>query len=87
MLEAFLRVAHPEHFPPATLIGPFRDLCRQRVGTQQEILSQELVTELHDLVEYANRFHHDTNPAYQTEIINDGELQGFVRRALMFATR
>ncbi len=45
------------------------------------------MTELHDLVEYGNRFHHDTNPAYQTEVINDGELQGFVGRALAFATR
>jgi wobble nucleotide-excising tRNase len=87
VLEAFLRVAHPEYFPPGTLIGQFRDRCKQRVGSPQEILNQRLVTELHDLVEYANRFHHDTNQAYQTEIINDGELQGFVRRALGFATR
>ena len=87
VLEAFLRVDCPEHFPPETLLGAFRDRCRQRVGTPQEIISQQLVTELHDVVEYANRFHHDTNPAYETEIINDGELQGFVRRALRFKTR
>lgn len=87
VLEAFLRVAHPEDFPPGTLLGPFREKCRQRVGTAQEILSQQLVAELQNLVDYANRFHHDTNPAYLTEIINDIELQGFVRRALAFATR
>ncbi len=39
------------------------------------------------LKEYANRFHHDTNPAWETEVINDGELRSFVQRALDFARR
>ncbi len=87
VLEGFLRVARPEHFPAGTLLGQFRERCRRQLGTGQEILNPQLVQDLHDLVEYANRFHHDTNAAYQTEIINDGELQGFVTRALTFATR
>lgn len=87
LLEAFLRVACPEHFRPGTLLGPFRGLCEQRAGTPQEVLSQNNVQELRDLVEYANRFHHDTNPAWETENINDGELGGFVTRVLRFATR
>ena len=84
VLEAFLRVACPEHFPPGTLLGPFRNLCSQRVGTPQEILDAQATQELRDLVEYANRFHHDTNAAWETEAINDGELAGFVGRALSF---
>jgi len=84
LLEAFLRVAIPEHFPPGTLLGAFRNLCAQRVGTPQQILHPQAIRELQDLTEYANRFHHDTNAAWQTEAINDGELQGFVRRALRF---
>lgn len=87
LLEAFLRVACPEHFPPGTLLGPFRGLCEQRAGTGQEILTQQDTQELRDLVEYANRFHHDTNPAWETEAINDGELSGFVNRAIRFAKR
>ena len=86
LLEAFLRVACPEYFPPGTLLGPFRNLCAQRVGTSQQVLDAQAVQELGDLVEYANRFHHDTNVAWETEAINDGELQGFVRRGLRFAT-
>jgi len=85
LLEAFLRVACPEYFPPGTLLGPFRNLCSQRVGTPQQILDAQDTAELGDLIEYANRFHHDTNAAWETEQINDGELQGFVRRALSFA--
>ena len=37
-----------------------------------------------DIVEYGNRFHHDTNPAWQTEEINSTELLGFVQRTLAF---
>jgi wobble nucleotide-excising tRNase len=86
-LEAFFRVAYPEHYPPGTLLGPFRGLCGQRVGTPQEILSQADIYELRDIVDYANLFHHDTNPAWETEVINSTQLEGFVRRALEFAKR
>ena len=84
-LEKFLRVACPEYFPPDTLLGPFLNVCQQRVGTSQEILGDAATQELREVVEYANRFHHDTNPAWETEAINDGELQGFVQRTLNFA--
>jgi wobble nucleotide-excising tRNase len=83
-LEGFLRAACPEYFRPGTLLGPFLNLCGQRVGTPQQILDAQATQELDDLVEYANRFHHDTNAAWETEAINDGELAGFVRRALDF---
>ncbi len=87
VLEAFCRVAFPEHFPPGTLLGVFRGLCAQRVGTDQQILDDDDLQELLDLTEYANRFHHDTNKAWKTETINDTELVGFVRRALAFTRR
>jgi len=86
-LEAFLRVARPEHFPPGTLLGPFLGLCRQRVGQAGEVLDAAATRELGELVEYANRFHHGTNPAWETEAINDAELRSFVERALAFARR
>lgn len=86
-LEAFLRVAFPEQFPPGTLLGPFLNACEQRVETSQRILDRAATQELREIVEYANKFHHDTNPAWETETINDGELRGFVDRALRFARR
>src|SRR5690606_14243944 len=30
ILESFMRVAYPEHFPPGTLLGPFIGLCDHR---------------------------------------------------------
>jgi len=86
-LEAFFRVAYPEHYPPGTLLGPFRGTCSQRVGTAQAILSQLDIDELRDIVDYANLFHHDSNPAWETEVINSTQLEGFVRRTLVFAKR
>jgi wobble nucleotide-excising tRNase len=87
LVEAFLRVAYPEHFPPGTLLGQFRNLCQQRVNTAQEILNAQDIQELRDIVEYANRFHHDTNPAWGNELINAMELAGFANRAVIFARR
>ncbi len=86
-LEAFFRVACPEHFPPGTLLGPFRGLCDQRVNTPQQILNTQDIHELRDIVEYANRFHHDTNPAWEAEAVNAVELTGFVTRVLTFVKR
>ena len=88
LLESFFRVACPEHFPPGTRLGNFRNSCQQRVNTAQEILNAQDIQELRDIVEYANRFHHDGgNPAWETEVINAVALTGFVNRALVFAKR
>jgi wobble nucleotide-excising tRNase len=83
-LEAFLRVACPEHFPPESLLGPFRDICRQSLGTPNEILTAVDLAELTDLSEYASRFHHDTDRPWQTPTISDAELQGYVERTRAF---
>lgn len=84
VLEGYLRVGCPEYFPPGTLLGPFRGVAQQRAAAGTPIMDATVLAELGYLVEYSNRFHHDTNPAWDTENINDGELAGFVRRALDF---
>lgn len=86
-LEAFIRVAYAEAFPAGSLLGPFLNSCQGRVGTANELLSAADMVELRDLLDYANRFHHDTNPAWQTAAINDQELATFVRRSLRFTRR
>jgi wobble nucleotide-excising tRNase len=87
LLEAFFRVAYPECFPPEAKLGVFRNLCQQRLGTAGQVLGADDVRELSELTEYAHRFHHDTNQAWETERINDQELMGFVERALTFTRR
>ena len=87
ILEVFIRVAYPAVFPPGSLLGPFIGLCQQRHGTPNEILTVADTTELRALLDYANRFHHDTNAAWETAAINDQELVGFASRTLAFAQR
>lgn len=91
ILEAFMRVAYPEHFPPGTLLGPFLGLCDQRLNGSNEILSAGDsagdIAELRTLLGYANLFHHDSNPAWQTAAINDAELTDFSERTFLFASR
>jgi hypothetical protein len=82
-----MRVAFPEHFPAGSLLGPFVDRCRRKIAAGQPILAEPLTNELWELLNFANRFHHDSNPNAHNEIINDQELVGFVRRALAFARR
>lgn len=57
LIEAFCRVSFPEHFPPGTLLGPFRGHCERKVGTSEEILDQQDSQELRELVEFGNRSH------------------------------
>ena len=83
-LEAYLRVACPKWFKPGTQFSHFRHLCLQRQGGQEQILAPSVVQELDEMVEYANNFHHDTNPAWQAEEISSEELRGFAKRTLEF---
>ncbi|SPU45122.1 Uncharacterized protein conserved in bacteria [Brevundimonas diminuta] len=87
ILEAYMRVAYPGEFPPGTLLGPFINVCRQRVGQANEVMQGHDIDELERLKNYGNRFHHDTNPAWQTAAINDQELANFARRTLAFTRR
>jgi wobble nucleotide-excising tRNase len=84
VLEAFILVSYPEHFPPGAMLGQFIDICRQRIGKANEVLDRARTQELGNLLEYANKFHHDTNMAWETEVVNDGLLVEFVKRTLAF---
>jgi wobble nucleotide-excising tRNase len=84
MLEGYIRVAYPTEFPAGSLLGPFLHKCQQRLGRQNQILTQQDITELQHLLDYGNRFHHDTNPAYLTQHINDQELLSFCQRTIAF---
>ncbi|MCH8853746.1 MAG: AAA family ATPase, partial [Planctomycetes bacterium] len=77
VLEHFVRVAYPDHFKPSARIGQFREMCRNRLSTPEQILTEADVRDLEDLLEYAGKFHHDTNPTgSQTQAINDAQLLG-----------
>ena len=84
-LEGYFRAACPGQFPPGKLLGQFAQECKQKLGGSDEVINQETIEEFENILEYANRFHHDTNPAWQSESINPTELLGFVKRTLSLA--
>ncbi len=85
-LEGFLRTAYPSEFPSGSSLGAaFLAQCRKLLGQASQILDQARLQELREILEYANRFHHDTNPAWAVEPILDAELRTFIKRALDFA--
>ncbi len=86
-LESFLRVAFPSHFRAGSMLGQFIDLCRSRIDTATPLLSMDDFDELDALKDFGNLFHHDTNPGYLTQHINDAQLLDFARRTLAFTTR
>ena len=84
-LEGYLRVVSPAEFPPGQFLSKsFMDKCWKGLRSGNPILTKPKLQELHEILEYANLFHHDTNPAWQSVIINAGELRGFVNRTLAF---
>ena len=87
MLEAYIRMAYPSDFPPGSLLGPFHHICVERIGTPRQILSEDDARELSALLDFANRYHHDSNQAFATELISDAELVNFTRRTLSFIQR
>lgn len=87
MLEAFCRVAYPNVFPPGHLLGRFHNECVRSLATQNPIMDAANAQELRALLDYANRYHHETNNAYATELINDAELSDYTNRTLRFIRR
>ena len=83
-LEGYLRVACPSDFPPGKLLRQFLQQCLPKVGAPEEVLTEAKIYELRDIIEFGNKFHHDTNPAWESEGIDATELLGFVKRALTF---
>lgn len=59
----------------------------QRVNTLGQILRQADIVELRALLDYANLFHHDSNPAWAMQIINDQALVNYAQRTLAFTRR
>ena len=87
ILEQFMRVAYSPFFPPGTMFGAFLTSCERQKGTPNAILNAADITQLRHILDYANEFHHDTNPAYQTTLINGQELTDFCRKTVAFARR
>ena len=59
-------------------------MSRDRFGTAHQVIDQPRIAELAELLEFGNRFHHDTNPRAAQEQVTDAELQGMIVRVRQF---
>lgn len=86
VMEFFCRVAFPKHYLPGKLLGEFRSDELQRRTDGQGLFGDHDFRELCDITDYANKFHHATNPNYEHDLrnVNDTELKGYVDRVLEF---
>ena len=86
LTESFLRVAFVEHFPPGKQLGDLLSKAKQLKQAGTPILSDKGYTELDNIREYANQFHHDTSKAWQENVsnVNETQLKGFANRTLAF---
>ncbi|HBG28823.1 MAG: hypothetical protein A2Y10_03575 [Planctomycetes bacterium GWF2_41_51] len=84
VMEKYLRITFPEYCIPGTLLGNFYNQAENLSKSGKEIMDAVSMGELKAITDYANKFHHDTNPAWETEQISDSELLGFVKRVLNF---
>ena len=87
VLEGFLRRCCPAHFLPGDVLGDLRRKIRDQPAGTLPILSSAAVTELDAICEYANKFHHNTNLAWETQTVNETELRGWVDRVLTFVSK
>jgi wobble nucleotide-excising tRNase len=88
ILEMFVRVAYPAQLAPGAPLGKaFLAACETAIAAGAPLMSQADLGELRLLLDFAHRYHHETNPAWQTETINDQELLDFARRTVAFTRR
>ncbi len=86
ILESFMREAYSDVFHLARSWTLHRTCLAKGWHPSRDTVGDR-TAELRDLLDYANQFHHDTNPAWQTVTINDSELTHFSQRVMAFARR
>ncbi len=80
VLEGYCRYRFPGQFDDCGWLADMIDKIRLK-GTVHQLYS--LVNEVEAIKDFSKKYHHDTNgPKADTELIDDGELEGFVKRTL-----
>lgn len=85
VLEGYLRTVFPEHFVSGMFLGKFVSLCRKYLDEgNTSLLSEKDTTELRQLKDYSNRFHHGSNCLQD---VTEQELLEYSKRTLAFCSK
>jgi len=82
MLEGYLHRRFPGLIDSGLLFGQVISNINNAPQDSPLVHAQNITDELNEINGYAGQFHHDTNPSADQVQIIDGELRGFVERAI-----
>jgi wobble nucleotide-excising tRNase len=82
MLEGYYHRRFPGKIPRKQMFGQIIDLAAQAPAGDPLTYLQPMLKELGEVNDYVGKFHHDTNPGFESVPLVDGELVGFAKRAL-----
>lgn len=82
MLEGYLHRRFPAMINSGLLFGEIVGLIVNSQEPSPFVHAKNITAELNEINRYAGQFHHDTNPSADQVQVVDGELIGFVERAL-----
>lgn len=82
LLEQYFRFIFPGQFSETEWLGDFIKKIREAQSGSPLVSAQSILDELDAVNDYSKRYHHNTNPAYEKEPIDDTELQSYSKRAL-----
>lgn len=82
LLEQYYRFNFPGQFAETEWLGDFIKKIRDAQPGSSLIAAQPILDELDALNDYSKKYHHNTNPSFDKELIDDGELASYAKRAL-----
>jgi len=82
LLEQYFRFILPGQFSETEWLGDFIKKIREAQSGSPLVSAQSILDELDAVNDYSKRYHHNTNPAYEKQPIDDTELQSYSKRAL-----
>ena len=82
LLEGYYHRRFPGKIPRKLMFGQIIDLAAQAQPPNPLRYLHSVLKEMKEVNDYVGRFHHDTNPGYETVPVVDGELLPCAKKAL-----
>jgi len=82
LLEQYFRFNFPGQFLETEWLGDFIKKIRDAQPGAPLAAAQTILDELDAVNDYSKKYHHNTNPSYESEPVDDTELLSYVKRAL-----
>lgn len=83
LLEHYIEMKFPGHFGDKKWLGEYITKIREANESSPLYAAKEILEELEAINDYSKAYHHKTNPGgSESQLIDEGELEGFVKRTL-----